>query len=125
MSRANRKDTKPEVDVRRILHARGLRYRVTFPVPEHRRRTIDIAFTRARVAVFIDGCFWHRCPEHGSQPRANSEWWGRKLAANVERDVETSRALEEQGWVVLRFWEHQEPSLIADEIQAAVLRKRR
>lgn len=116
-----RKDTKPELDLRRILHGRGLRYRVTYPVPGLPRRTIDVAFTRARVAIFIDGCFWHGCPDHATQPRANSEWWMRKLTTNMARDTDTSRFLSEQGWTVLRFWEHEEPASVADRVQAAVL----
>jgi DNA mismatch endonuclease (patch repair protein) len=121
MSVARRKDTKPELDLRRILHARGLRYRVTYPVPGLPRRTIDVAFTRAKVAIFIDGCFWHGCPDHATQPRANSEWWMRKLKTNLARDTDTSRFLSEQGWTVLRFWEHEEPASVADRVQAAVL----
>lgn len=121
MSVTRRKDTKPELDLRRILHARGLRYRVTYPVPGLPRRTIDVAFTRTKVAVFIDGCFWHGCPDHATQPRANSEWWARKLKANMTRDTDTSRFLREQGWTVVRFWEHEEPASVADRVQAAVL----
>ncbi|MEU4386243.1 very short patch repair endonuclease [Promicromonospora sp. NPDC023805] len=121
MSVARRKDTKPELDLRRILHARGLRYRVTYPVPGLPRRTIDVAFTRAKVAIFIDGCFWHGCPDHATQPRANSEWWIRKLKTNMARDTDTSRFLSEQGWTVLRFWEHEEPASVADRVQTAVM----
>ena len=121
MSVARRKDTKPELALRRILHARGLRYRVTYPVPGLPRRTIDVAFTRAKVAVFIDGCFWHGCPEHATRPRANSEWWVRKLETNMTRDTDTSRVLSELGWTVLRFWEHEEPTAVADRIEAAML----
>ena len=86
MSGLRRRNTVPELAVRRLLHAAGLRYRVVYPVPGQRRRTIDIAFTRPRLAVFIDGCFWHGCRAHGSQPRANSEWWRHKIAANQARD---------------------------------------
>ncbi|MFE6233745.1 very short patch repair endonuclease [Cellulosimicrobium sp. NPDC057862] len=126
MSRARRRDTKPELALRRVLHAHGLRYRVAFPVPGQRRRTIDIAFTRPRVAVFVDGCFWHGCPEHGTSPRSNSEWWRIKLAANHARDLDTNRLLEQQGWLVLRYWEHQEPSAVAAEIERVLsgVRKR-
>ena len=125
MSVARRKDTKPELDLRRILHARGLRYRVTYPVPSVRRRTIDVAFTRPKVAVFVDGCFWHGCPEHATQPRANSAWWRQKLDTNMARDVETDNILVGQGWTVLRFWEHENPSVAADKVQAAVCRTSR
>lgn len=120
MSVARRKDTKPELDLRRQLHARGLRYRVTYPVPGRPRRTMDVAFTRAKVAVFVDGCFWHGCPEHATQPRANSEWWAQKLRMNVERDVDTNEVLAGQGWTVLRFWEHEDPTAMAGTIESAV-----
>jgi len=120
MSAARRRDTKPELDVRRILHARGLRYRVNYPVPGLPRRTIDIAFTRLRVAVFLDGCFWHGCPEHGTQPRANSDWWLTKLRQNVVRDTDTNHVLDSAGWYVLRYWEHESAAVIADEIGTVV-----
>jgi len=120
MSIARRKDTKTELDLRRLLHARGLRYRVTYPVPTRPRRTMDVAFTRAKVAIFLDGCFWHGCPEHATQPRANADWWRQKLRSNVERDADTTRVLTDQGWTVLRFWEHEEPASIADAIEAVL-----
>ncbi|RXR25844.1 very short patch repair endonuclease [Oerskovia turbata] len=120
MSAARRRDTKPELDVRRVLHARGLRYRVAFPVPGMARRSIDIAFTRVKVAVFVDGCFWHGCPEHGTHPRSNSDWWDAKLQRNAVRDVETTRHLEDAGWTVLRFWEHEDPKTVSDQVRAAM-----
>lgn len=109
MRSLKRRDNDAELAVRRLLHAEGLRYRVQFPAPNVPRRTIDIAFTRAKVAVFIDGCFWHGCPEHGTAPRANSDWWGVKLAANRGRDLDTTARLTDQGWRVLRVWEHEPP----------------
>lgn len=100
------RDTKPELAVRRRLHAMGLRYRVSVrPVPKL-RRTADIVFTRARVAVFIDGCFWHGCPEHYQAPVRNGDFWLAKRERNRERDAETDAALIEAGWTPLRFWEH-------------------
>ena len=93
MRRFRSKDTKPEVEVRKRLHAAGFRYRLHTPVPQHSRRTIDIAFPKQRVAVFIDGCYWHACPEHGKVPAKNSEWWAEKLRRNVERDEQTNAAL--------------------------------
>ncbi|MDO8150201.1 very short patch repair endonuclease [Isoptericola sp. b408] len=120
MSTARRRDTAPEMALRRELHARGLRYRVGFPVPGQRRRTIDVAFTRARVAVFVDGCFWHGCPEHGNAPRSNAEWWRTKLAANMDRDRDTDRLLDESGWRVVRIWEHESVAVAADKVEAAV-----
>lgn len=120
MSVARRRDTKPEVDVRRLLHGRGLRYRVNYPVPGRPRRTIDIAFTRALVAVFIDGCFWHSCPDHSTRPQSNADWWDDKLRRNVERDAHTSEELIARGWTVLRFWEHEDPVIVARTIESVV-----
>ncbi len=120
MSRQARKGTEPELIVRRALHARGLRYRVQFPVPGRPRRTIDIAFVRQRVAVFVDGCFWHRCPEHSTSPRANGPWWAAKLAKNEVRDRDTNGALAENGWLVLRFWEHESTDLVLAQIESAL-----
>src|SRR5690625_4600671 len=114
--RANRgRDTKPEIEVRRLLHALGLRYRVDFP-PLGGRRRADIVFTRQHIAVFIDGCFWHRCPQHATLPRRNANYWLPKLAQNVVRDRETDSILRAAGWRVLRFWEHEEPDVVADII---------
>ncbi|MFE4599541.1 very short patch repair endonuclease [Kitasatospora indigofera] len=120
MSRQRSRDTAQEIAVRKLLHSQGLRYRVNLPVPGMRRRTIDIAFTRRKVAVFLDGCFWHGCPEHGTSPRANGAWWQEKLARNAERDAETTIRLEAEGWLVLRFWEHQPPATVADMVTGAV-----
>ena len=117
MSRLRRRDNGPELAVRRLLHAAGLRYRVAWPVPGQRRRTIDIAFTRLRLAVYIDGCFWHGCPQHLHLPRANRAWWVRKIETNRGRDEDATRQLTHLGWTVLRFWEHEE----ADEVARQVL----
>lgn len=124
MSTAKRRDTAAEMALRRELFALGLRYRVSYPVPGQRRRTIDIAFTRAHVAVFVDGCFWHGCPEHGTRPAANSEWWTTKLAANRARDEDTTRALDDSGWAVVRVWEHEDPGEAASRIRVLVERSR-
>lgn len=102
-------DTNPELRLRRELHRRGLRYRVGLKVPGMPRRTIDIAFTKSKVAVFVDGCFWHQCPEHSVPVKHNSTWWASKLEANVERDRDTTAQLEGNGWKVLRIWEHLPP----------------
>lgn len=123
MSVARRRDTGPELALRRALHALGLRYRVTYPVPGNRRRTIDIAFTRAKVAVFVDGCFWHGCPEHGTKPRANADWWEQKLTANITRDRDTDELLADAGWVVRRLWEHDPPDVAAALIHELVERR--
>ncbi|MCF6376417.1 very short patch repair endonuclease [Nocardioides KLBMP 9356] len=119
MSTLARRDTKPELDLRRELHRRGMRYRVQVKVPGNNRRTIDIAFTRVRLAVYVDGCFWHGCPEHHVRPRANSEWWQWKIERNQARDADTDRELAEAGWEVLRIWEHEPPGLAADAVQGA------
>lgn len=123
--RANkRKDTSIELAIRRRLHASGLRYRVDHPADaSDRRRRADIVFTRARIAVFIDGCFWHGCPKHYVEPKANSEYWRPKIARNTERDRDSTRRLQEAGWEVMRFWEHEDPDLVAAEISIAVRTK--
>lgn len=120
MSAARRRDTAPELALRRELHARGLRYRVTYPVPGQRRRTIDVAFTRIKVAIFVDGCFWHGCPDHGTKPRSNSTWWTSKLAANRARDEDTDQTLSDMGWTVVRVWEHEPVADAASRIETVV-----
>lgn len=120
MQANRRRDTRPELAVRRLLHARGLRYRVDLAVERGIRSRPDIVFTRWRIAIYIDGCFWHGCPEHGTQPRANADYWTPKLERNIERDVAVAAALREAGWTVLRFWEHEDPVAVADAIERAV-----
>jgi DNA mismatch endonuclease, patch repair protein len=120
MSKLGRRDTLPERAIRSELHCRGLRFRVDrAPVPGLRSRA-DIVFGPTRVAVYVDGCFWHSCPEHGTRPKANAEWWEQKLNRNQERDRETDRVLREQGWKVVRIWEHEDPAAAADRVEAAV-----
>lgn len=121
LSRARRSSTAPELALRRILHARGLRFRVEYPVPGAPRRSIDVAFTRARLAIFIDGCFWHGCPEHGTQPKNNSSWWSEKFQANQRRDADTNRLLRNVGWTVLRVWEHENPHDVAAQVQSYLM----
>jgi DNA mismatch endonuclease, patch repair protein len=120
MSRQPRRDTAPEVALRRELHSRGMRFRVDWPPPGLPRRRADIAFTRRRVAVFVDGCFWHACPLHRTTPASNADWWAAKLQANVERDRDTDEHLRLFGWTVLRFWEHEDPVSAADVVEVAV-----
>lgn len=120
MSVAARRDTAPEVALRRALHATGRRFRAVYPVPGNRRRTIDIAFTRVKLAVFVDGCFWHGCPEHGTQPRANSEWWRTKLTANKARDQDTDGLLQEAGWRSIRIWEHEDVLTAVAKVEAVL-----
>ena len=114
------RDTAPELAVRRAVHALGLRYRVAYRPEPRLRRTADLVFTRARVAVFIDGCYWHGCPEHYIEPARNVDYWRPKIARNRERDAETSAALGEAGWRVLRFWSHEDPHDVARRIAEAV-----
>lgn len=120
MSRLPRRDNARELTLRRLLHAGGLRYRVHYPLPGNRRRSIDVAFPRQQVAVFLDGCFWHSCPEHGVQPVTNAEWWRWKLATVRTRDADTNRLLSEQGWTVLRFWEHEDLLAVATAVKDEV-----
>ena len=118
MSRQARRDTAPEVAMRRELHRRGLRFRVDWPLPGLARRRADIAFTRRRVAVFVDGCFWHSCPVHATAPVSNRGWWAEKLANNVRRDRQTNAHLRAAGWTVIRFWEHEDAQSCADRVCA-------
>jgi DNA mismatch endonuclease (patch repair protein) len=125
MSRQGSRDTAPEVAVRRLLHASGLRYRVNVPVPGMPRRTIDIVFPKAKIAIFLDGCFWHGCPQHATHPKANAEWWRTKLDKNMARDAETTEHLAAEGWTVLRFWEHESAESVASHITTTVHSRRR
>ncbi|WP_268968304.1 very short patch repair endonuclease [Tomitella gaofuii] len=125
MAAIRRTDTKPEVQVRCALHRAGFRFRKDLPVVTRGRRARpDIAFTRQRLAVFIDGCFWHCCPEHGRSPTINTGYWSPKLARNVERDKLQTEALVADGWVVLRIWEHVSVEAAFREIADEVSRLR-
>lgn len=112
------RDTKPELALRRLLHRRGLRFRVHYGVLP--RRTADVVFPRQRIAVFVDGCFWHSCPDHGTSSSANAQFWAHKLASNHARDLDTDARLKLQNWTVLRFWEHDDPERAARAIEQAV-----
>ncbi|WP_078849429.1 very short patch repair endonuclease [Streptomyces sp. NRRL F-5126] len=124
MSRQASRDTAQELAVRRLLHSRGLRYRLHVPVPGMRRRTVDVVFGKARIAIFFDGCFWHGCPEHATSPRANAQWWRSKLDRNAARDRETTDHLVAEGWTVFRFWEHEPAEEVAEQISLAVEARR-
>lgn len=120
---ANRRtDTGPELALRSALHARGLRFRTDFMVrtAAGARAKVDIIFTRPRVAVFVDGCFWHGCPDHGLTPKANADYWTPKLARNRERDERVTAALQADGWTVLRIWEHVSVSRATAQVVAAI-----
>ena len=102
-----RRDTACELAIRSALHKMGVRFRVDWPLPGTRRRA-DLAFVSARVAVFVDGCFWHGCPQHATWPKANARWWRNKIETNRRRDNDTDTRLRADGWKVLRFWEHED-----------------
>lgn len=122
--RQRRRDTTPEMTLRRELHRRGLRYRVDrTPIPGMRSRA-DIVFVPAKVAVFVDGCFWHGCPEHATAPKNNAESWRQKIDTNQQHDARVTAQLITAGWTVIRVWEHEDMERKADEIEA-VVRKRR
>lgn len=125
MQRQGRKDTAPELAVRREVHRRGLRYFVhRRPLPSL-RRTADLVFPTERVAVFVDGCFWHGCPEHGQREVQENRWyWPEKIASNQRRDDDTNERLREQGWLPLRIWEHEDPVDAADRIEGALKQRR-
>lgn len=117
------RDTRPELEVRRRLHRQGYRYLVDAR-PEHDiRRRADLVFRRARVAVFIDGCFWHACPDHYKPPATNPEYWSAKVRGNLARDRETNQLLEARGWTIARYWEHEDADAIATDI-ARLLHRR-
>jgi DNA mismatch endonuclease (patch repair protein) len=122
---ANRRtETKPERLLRSVLHARGLRFR------KDRRINVadrwvrpDIVFGPARLAVFIDGCFWHRCPVHATYPRANAQFWQAKFDRTVTRDRTDDHALKQAEWAVVRIWEHEDPNMAADRVESVVRRR--
>lgn len=120
--RGNRsRDTKPELAVRRLVHASALRYRVDFPpLPDHRRLRADLVFTRAKIAVFVDGCFWHGCPDHHTAAKTNAEFWATKVSGNRDRDTRVNALLTDAGWTVLRFWAHEDPDAVAATVVEAV-----
>ena len=121
MSRLARKDTAPEMALRKALHLRGLRYFVhRRPLPELRREA-DIVFPKAKVAVFVDGCFWHGCPEHGRRNGGTNEWyWSEKIQRNKDRDCDTDERLKRAGWVPVRVWEHMPASEAAQSVQTII-----
>lgn len=124
MKKVRRAGTSAEMQVRRSLHAHGLRYRVDAPVLPDKRRRVDIAFSTARVAVFVDGCFWHGCPEHATWPASNADFWRQKIETNQRRDRDTDAQLREAGWQVVRVWEHEDPVIAATKIASLVRAER-
>ncbi|MFD0204486.1 MULTISPECIES: very short patch repair endonuclease [Saccharothrix] len=124
MSKQRSRDTGIEVALRRELHRLGLRYRVHQRPVRAVRREADVVFGPAKVAVFVDGCFWHGCPEHGTWPKRNGEFWRTKIEANRERDANTDQVLAEAGWLAVRVWEHEDPTDAASRVRTTVLRRR-
>lgn len=124
MQRVRQKNTSAESAIRRELYALGLRYRVHVPLLTKPRRTADIAFKSIRVAVFVDGCFWHGCPKHATWPKQNAEFWRSKIIANQERDRDTDARLRAIGWKVIRVWAHEIPRIAALRV-ARVVRSRK
>lgn len=118
------RDTKPELALRSAVHALGLRYRVAARPLKRVRRTADLVFPKARVAVFLDGCFWHGCPQHHTVATANASFWAEKVEGNRTRDRDTDRRLAEAGWVSVRIWEHEDPVEAARRVEEVVRARR-
>ena len=123
MQKQRRQDTAPELALRRELHRRGFRYRLQVHVIDSRRRH-DIVFGSSRVVVEVRGCFWHGCPQHGTLPKSNSEWWRNKLDGNKRRDIDTAERLSEAGWTLVVVWEHEATKMAADAVEAALAHTR-
>lgn len=120
MTKVRQKGTTAEMRLRKELFGIGLRYRVNYTILDKPRRTADIAFPKQRLAVFVDGCFWHGCPEHGSWPKLNAEFWRDKIETNRARDTDTENRLRGLGWNVLRVWEHEVPGEVAQRIAVLI-----
>jgi DNA mismatch endonuclease (patch repair protein) len=125
MVSVRQRDTAPEVALRSALHRLGLRFRLQLRPVEGLRRSADVVFTRLRLAVYVDGCFWHGCPLHGTMAKANASFWQQKIEDNRHRDADTDRRLAEAGWTVVRVWEHEDPDTAARRIAAIALGLRR
>lgn len=110
MAKVRQKETGAEVALRQEMYRIGLRYRVDYEVLRKPRRVADVAFPGRKIAVFVDGCFWHGCPEHATWPKQNAEFWREKIEANQRRDADTNERLRSLGWTVLRFWSHESPN---------------
>jgi DNA mismatch endonuclease, patch repair protein len=120
MQSTRRRDTQFELALRSALHSRGLRFRVDASPLSGSRRRADLVFTSARIAVYCDGCFWHGCPEHGTWPKANADWWRDKIKRNQARDRDTDEHLRAEGWLPIRVWEHEDVIGAAGRIEQAV-----
>ncbi len=124
MKAAKPRDTAPEKALRSALHRKGLRFRLDEKPVENLNRKADIVFRSAKVAIFVDGCFWHGCPIHGTQAKANAEFWVRKIKQNQERDLDTTSRLEASGWRVIRVWEHEDPEEASQRIYDIVVERK-
>tara|TARA_R110001583_G_scaffold31978_4_gene109130 strand:- start:127358 stop:127771 length:414 start_codon:yes stop_codon:yes gene_type:complete len=120
MAKVRQQGTDAEIALRSELYRRGLRYRVGYEVLKKPRRVADVAFPGLKIAVFVDGCFWHGCPEHATWPKRNAEFWRQKIETNRLRDADTNSRLRKIGWTVLRFWEHESPIEASDRVAKAV-----
>lgn len=120
MAKVKQKGTGAEIALRQELFRSGLRYRVNFEVSKKPRRVADIVFTRLKIAVFVDGCFWHGCPTHATWPKNNADFWRQKIEANRARDIDSNLRLQASGWTVLRFWEHESPLEAARTVEHMV-----
>ena len=125
MQAVRRRDTDGEVALRTILHRKGFRYRIDCSPLLGLRARADLVFTKARVAVFVDGCFWHGCPVHATWPKANANWWKSKILSNMDRDARVNRTLEDAGWIVVRVWAHEPPARAACRVQRLLARRLR
>lgn len=124
MQANSRRDTVPEIRLRSALHRLGLRFRIDARPLPHVNRRADIVFRPAKVAVYVHGCFWHGCPEHGTQPKRNSEYWTEKIERNRKRDLETENKLRESGWLPVTIWEHEDSEAAAERIRQLVISRR-
>src|SRR5947209_4148267 len=115
------RDTSPEIALRRLLHSRGLRFRKHCRPIADVRCLADVVFPRQRVAVFVDGCFWHGCPDHFKMPRTNRAYWEAKISRNQKRDLRNRAILNEAGWLVLAFWEHEPPQTVALKVHQCIV----
>lgn len=123
MKAAKPRDTVPELAIRSALHKKGLRYRIDVKPLKELNRRADIVFRPTKVAVFVDGCFWHGCPTHGTKAKANAEFWRLKIERNQERDVDTNKQLEKAGWIVIRVWEHEDPIEASEKIYEVIIKR--
>lgn len=124
MTSTRQRDTRPELLLRSELHRLGLRYRLHRSVVPGTRRRPDIVFGPARVAIFVDGCFWHGCPQHGTAAKKNAKFWREKITANQRRDTDTDKRLRVAGWTVVRVWEHEDPGITASKVARIVAKRR-